>query len=174
MGLYQYLYTYIIASSLGFLWDSWVCRWIDLWFLCLLLGLLFHLFIALSSLDVMVFVLSYYTLFCHVGWCLLKACSFLMRDRKGVDSEGRGDREELEGVRGRITGIKIYYIRKDSLFNNRENGWEEEERKLCGKFFPNKVFQILQYNSFSEIFNFPLKRKKPIWCAPRCPSCHSS
>jgi hypothetical protein len=45
-----------------------------------------------------------------------------MRDRKGVDSEGRGDREELEGVRGRITGIKIYYIRKDSLFNNRENG----------------------------------------------------
>lgn len=38
------------------------------------------------------FILLYY--------CLLEACSFLMRDGKGLDLEGRGGREELGGVDG--------------------------------------------------------------------------
>jgi hypothetical protein len=30
------------------------------------------------------------------GCCLLEACSFLMKDKNGVDSEGREGIEELE------------------------------------------------------------------------------
>lgn len=29
-GLYQVLYVYIIATTLVFLWDCWVCEWVDL------------------------------------------------------------------------------------------------------------------------------------------------
>lgn len=33
---------------------------------------------------------------CH----LLEFCSFLMRNKKGVDLDGRGAREELGGIKG--------------------------------------------------------------------------
>lgn len=35
-----------------------------------------------------------------LGCYLLEDCSFLMRVRKGVNPEGRGGREELNGVEG--------------------------------------------------------------------------
>lgn len=38
---------------------------------------------------------------------------FLMADRKGVDLDGRGDMEELDGVEGREIIIRIYYMRKN-------------------------------------------------------------
>jgi hypothetical protein len=41
---------------------------------------------------------------------LLEACSFLMRDRKGVDLEEIGDEEELGGVEKGETIIRIYSI----------------------------------------------------------------
>jgi hypothetical protein len=40
----------------------------------------------------------------------LEACSFLLRDKKGVDTEG-GVEEELGGVGGE-TVVKIYCMRK--------------------------------------------------------------
>jgi hypothetical protein len=46
--------------------------------------LLSFLWVALSNLEV-VFVLSYYILFCHVCLLSLRNHSFLMRDIKGVD-----------------------------------------------------------------------------------------
>ena len=46
------------------------------------------------------------------GCYLLEACSFLMRDRKGVDLEGKGGGEELGGINGGKTVIRIYYMRK--------------------------------------------------------------
>jgi hypothetical protein len=40
-----------------------------------------------------------------------------MRDRKGVDPEGRGGGEELGGVEGGKTIIWIYCMRKNLFFN---------------------------------------------------------
>ena len=42
--------------------------------------------------DSFCFMLLYFILSCFY---LLEACSFLIRDSKGVDLEGRGSREEL-------------------------------------------------------------------------------
>ena len=50
------------------------------------------------------------------GCYLLEACSFLMRDRKGVDLDGRDGGEELGGVEGEETVIRIYYVRKNIFF----------------------------------------------------------
>lgn len=43
-----------------------------------------------------------------------------MRARKGVDPEGRGGGEELGGEEGGKTIIRIYCMRKDSIFNKRK------------------------------------------------------
>ena len=51
------------------------------------------------------------------GCYLLEACSFLMIDRKGVDPEKRRGGEELGGVQGRESIIRVYCIKKDSIFN---------------------------------------------------------
>jgi hypothetical protein len=42
-----------------------------------------------------------------------------MRDRKGMDPEGRGGREELGGVEGEVYIIRIDCMRKKSIFNKR-------------------------------------------------------
>lgn len=43
-------------------------------------------------------MVSVYSFFVMFDCCLLEARSFLMRDRKGMDLDGRGGREELVGV----------------------------------------------------------------------------
>lgn len=57
----------------------------------------------------------------------LEACCFLTRDRNGVDldEEGRGGKrkggkEDLEGVEGEETLMKIYCLRKKSIFSKKE------------------------------------------------------
>lgn len=50
----------------------------------------------------MVFILSYifhFVIFCYY---LLKVYSFLVKDRKGVDPNGKGCEEEWEGVQERV------------------------------------------------------------------------
>lgn len=54
------------------------------------------------------------------GCYFLEACSFLTRDRKGVDWDGRGGGEGLGGVEGGETIIRIYYVRNESIFNEGE------------------------------------------------------
>jgi hypothetical protein len=49
-----------------------------------------------------------------LGFYLLEACSFLMRDRKGMDPEGRGEGRELEEQREGKP--KSGYIKKNLLF----------------------------------------------------------
>lgn len=49
----------IIAFSLAFLWDSRVCEWVTLWFLCLLLSMYSFCWVVLYNLNVMVFDISY-------------------------------------------------------------------------------------------------------------------
>lgn len=52
---------------------------------------------------------------------LLKACSFLMKDRKGMGTEGRRGEEELAGAKAEETIIRLYCLRKESIFNKRKN-----------------------------------------------------
>jgi hypothetical protein len=65
-----------------------------------------------------VFASSYYVLFCHISLRIL----FFSRERKGVDPEGRGGREELGEAEGRETIVRIYCMRKEFLFQ-----WLETE-----------------------------------------------
>ena len=60
----------------------------------------------------------FYLVFYTARFCcyLLDACSFLMRDRKEVYTEGRGGSKELRGVEGGETAIEIYCMRKESIF----------------------------------------------------------
>lgn len=52
-------------------------------------------------------------LYCY----FLEACSFLTRARKGVNPDGKGSRENLGGMEGGETVIRVYYIIKESSFN---------------------------------------------------------
>lgn len=67
-----------------------------------LMDLLLALFLqfVFSNFEVLVFALSYYILFCNILLLSLKNCSFLMRDRERVDSDGRGGGKELGGDGG--------------------------------------------------------------------------
>lgn len=56
---------------------------------------------------------------------LLEACSFPVRDRKGVDLEERGGRDELGGAAEGETVIILYCMRKQPIFNKRENVFKE-------------------------------------------------
>ena len=49
---------------------------------------------------------------------LLESYSFLMRNRKGVNLEGSG--EKVGGVEGQETVLRIYCMRKESIFNKRK------------------------------------------------------
>lgn len=40
-----------------------------------------------------------------------------MRNRKGMDIEGKEQGEELGGVEGGETLIGVYYVRENSIFN---------------------------------------------------------
>lgn len=47
-----------------------------------------------------------------------------MRDRKGVDLDGKGCGEKLGEVEGgKKIMIRIYYVRKTSIFNKRKKYW---------------------------------------------------
>lgn len=43
-----------------------------------------------------------------------------MRDRKGIGLDGRGGRDDLGEVGGGEIVIRIYCVRKESIFNERE------------------------------------------------------
>lgn len=47
--------------------------------------------------------------------CLLVACSFLIRHRKRREPDVRETGEELGGVEGGVTVIKIYLLNKEKI-----------------------------------------------------------
>lgn len=61
----------------------------------------------MSNFNMVVLVSSYIFYFVMFGYHLLEAFSFLMRDRNGLDPEGKKYEEELEGVDGEKTMIGI-------------------------------------------------------------------
>lgn len=80
----------------------------------------FLFWVDLSSLDVMIFVLSCYTFFCHVSLLALINLLFSNEKQKGSRSGGRGVREELGAIEDSETIIRIYdyYMRKEKKHNN--------------------------------------------------------
>lgn len=80
----------------------------------------FSYWIAMSSFDMVVFTSSYYILFCQ-AWCyVLEVCSFLIRNKNGVDSEGKGHVKNLGKIEGRESIIRIHCMRKESILSNRK------------------------------------------------------
>jgi hypothetical protein len=69
------------------------------------LGLFFFCLFVLSYSDVLVFVVYYYIILHLLG-------AFFLRDRNRVDPDGREGEEELRGVEGEKTIIRVYYMRK--------------------------------------------------------------
>lgn len=59
---------------------------------------------------------------------------FLMRDRRGKDQDGREDREKLEGILGRETVSRIYFIKKKKLFS--VHGERGRENVYGGELYP--------------------------------------
>ena len=84
-----------------------------------LLGFLsYFFFFTLSNFDVTFFGFIFYFIllfFCY----LLEPRSFLMKARKEVDLNARGDKEKLGEVEGEETVIRIYCMRRESIFNQR-------------------------------------------------------
>ena len=67
------------------------------------------LFSFLFNFDVIDFVLSFFVMFYYYP---LEACFFEVRYRKGMGEDGLGGGEELGGVEGGETVIRIYYVKK--------------------------------------------------------------
>lgn len=61
--------------------------------------------------------LFYFILFFFIPW---KPVCFLMADRKGVNSDGKGGKKELERVQGGRMVIRIEYMKKNPLSNKRK------------------------------------------------------
>ena len=71
------------------------------------------------SLNVVLFVLSYYILFCPVWLLSLSSLLFSKVRQKGSGSGGRGGGDKLGGIAGGKTVIGIYCMRKESIFYNK-------------------------------------------------------
>lgn len=50
-----------------------------------------------------------------------------MKDRKGMDTEGRRGEEELAGAKAGETIIRLYCLRKESIFNKRKKSFPSKK-----------------------------------------------
>lgn len=93
LALHQDVCVYIIAFSLVFLWESWTCELLDLWFLYLLLGIPSFCWAALPSLCVISFlfycILLFLFLFSLEILCSPESLFFSTEKHKGMDPEWR-------------------------------------------------------------------------------------
>lgn len=64
------------------------------------------------------------------GCYLLKACSSLIRDRKGADLDERRGREELGEVERGETVLRLYCMRKESVLNRRGTSKVKKQREF--------------------------------------------
>lgn len=89
-------------------------------FLWLLLGSFVFLLAWLVQLWYLMFFLFYHiALFCNVVLLSLTRLFFSTERQKGMDPNGRGYGEELGGVEGRETIIRLHCMRKETTFNKR-------------------------------------------------------
>lgn len=103
---------YSMIFTLVFLWDSWLCEWVDPWFLWIVSFSFPFVDLSFPPLTcsfllyfyIIIFIL-YYVIFPWKPVCLLW-------ETKVGHLNGRDGEEKLEEVQGRNTMIKIYYVRK--------------------------------------------------------------
>lgn len=77
-------------------------------------------FFVLYNFIEIVFDLSYYFLNFVKFYYYLLACSFLMRGRKGGGKDGRERWEKLQGREEGETTMRMYCVRKESIFSKRK------------------------------------------------------
>ena len=70
---------------------------------------------AKFDMIVLLYLIMFY--FVEFRCYLIEACSFLMRSRNGGDLEEQGGREDMRRVEGEKTIIKVYFMRKETIFN---------------------------------------------------------
>ena len=102
------------------------------------LGLFFFSQFTLPIWDVIVFVLSYYILFCFV----VISCCFPTRDRKVLEPDRRGGIEVLKLIEGGETIIKIYYIIKVSISNEGNEKKKRKKKKDPRKQANNRLIKV--------------------------------
>lgn len=64
-----------------------------------------------------------------------------------MDLDGRGQREELGGVEGGETLIRIYYVRKKSLLSTKG---KQENYVLCQVVLINKYFVLISHTHINS------------------------
>lgn len=120
------LYIYTIAFSSVLLWDSWICKLMHLWFLCLLLGHFFSCWLGLSSLEMIAFaclITLFFVMFCCYH---LQAYSFLMGDKNEVNSFVRNWEDYREGklYSDYVVSVKNLYLIKEKKQKYKLLIWE--------------------------------------------------
>jgi len=55
-----------------------------------------------------------------------------MKDRKRMDPNGRRGQEKLRGVKGKETVSKVYFMRKESIFNKSRKIKREKIKNRAG------------------------------------------
>lgn len=124
----------------------------NLSFFSLLLSLFSSCWVAVHNFNMIDFALIFY--FIILGCYLWGSCSILMRERQDIDLKGRGGRK-MEIVEGRETIIRIYYIRKQSIFNKRKNS------HACNQW---AVFLASRWIFLSKISSLEMKKwKLDLW-----------
>lgn len=75
--------------------------------------------------------------------CLIGSCSFLTKDRKGVDPNGTKGGEELEGVDRRETIFRLCCMRKEYIDKRKNKRKQKLRRKESeGKILENPKFVL--------------------------------
>ena len=102
---------------------------------------------------------------------------FLIRDRRGVDLDGKWDGEELGGVKGWEMIIRIYYVENLFLVKEKSHTLNTQQCAACKKFsnkatqkywkiknkndIPNKWEPRINRNGYTYIRKGWLERKIP-------------
>lgn len=124
--------------------------------------------VTVCNLNMIIFASSYFMWFCHVLCYVLEACFFfilvffllsyfslpiffLMGNIKGMDAEWKWGQEELEWAEGEVTLIKIYFVRKQTIFNKREN----YKKNHLTSIFKNVLIKKINRNAIESFLCYP-------------------
>lgn len=115
------------------------------WPLCLFLGIFSSCWVPMSKFNMVIFPSSYYLLYLHLLYFTLSHLCVASNERqKGGGTERRGGmREELKGIEGGKIIFRIDCMRKECIFNTRENVFF---------FLPSEALCFEQYISIAILF----------------------
>lgn len=118
--LFFLLFIFNNSGSLGMYYDLRFCIFMGFLSILMIGPLSLHLFLGLLFFYAFAFFYSFvFALFYCTSFILshLMPAFFLMQHRKGLCLYGMGVGEDLERAERRETIIMMYYVRKESVFN---------------------------------------------------------